>query len=170
MGTTWPGPHPIHPSWGHLGTHPGSAQPWMSATHECFCRESTVSRMYSAPFSTWGGRGRESSPQHRAADSRANGSTQPPPRGLTGAGSGEDSGVTAGHHPEPRPGSRGRALAALSAAPPSWAQPWASHPSPLSSGPRAREMQPLRKPHGPGTPEMGWKGITTLKSTKGWLA
>lgn len=94
----------------------------------------------------------------------------PPPRGLTGAGSREDSGVTAGHHPEPRPGSRGRALAALSAAPPSWAQPWASHPAPLSSGPWAREMQPLRKPHGPGTPEMGWKGITTLKSMKGWLA
>lgn len=25
----------------------------MSATHECFCSESIVSRMYSAPFSTW---------------------------------------------------------------------------------------------------------------------
>lgn len=46
------GPYPIYPS---QGSHPGSTQPWMSATHECFCRESMVSRMYSAPFSTWGG-------------------------------------------------------------------------------------------------------------------
>lgn len=33
--------------------YPGSMQSWISATHECFCRESMVSRMYSAPFSTW---------------------------------------------------------------------------------------------------------------------
>lgn len=39
------------------GTYPGSTQPWMSATHECFCSESIVSRMYSAPFSTCEGVG-----------------------------------------------------------------------------------------------------------------
>lgn len=33
--------------------YPGSMQSWISATQECFCRESMVSRMYSAPFSTW---------------------------------------------------------------------------------------------------------------------
>lgn len=30
----------------------GSMQSWMSATHEFFCKESMVSRMYSPPFST----------------------------------------------------------------------------------------------------------------------
>lgn len=32
--------------------YPGSMQSWMSATHEFFCNESMVSKMYSAPFST----------------------------------------------------------------------------------------------------------------------
>lgn len=32
--------------------YPGSMQSWISATQECFWRESMVSRIYSAPFST----------------------------------------------------------------------------------------------------------------------
>lgn len=77
---------PPNPLWGRPGTHPGSTQPWMSATHECFCSESMVSRMYSAPFSTWGQSGPASSPQHRAADSGANGSPHPSPMGAHGHG------------------------------------------------------------------------------------
>lgn len=38
----------------YLVVYPGSMQSWMSATHEFFCRESMVSRMYSPPFSTCG--------------------------------------------------------------------------------------------------------------------
>lgn len=34
------------------GVYLGSMQSWMSATHEFFCKESMVSRMYSPPFST----------------------------------------------------------------------------------------------------------------------
>lgn len=38
----------------YLVVYPGSMQSWMSATHEFFCSESMVSRMYSPPFSTCG--------------------------------------------------------------------------------------------------------------------
>lgn len=38
----------------YLVVYPGSMQSWMSATHEFFCSESMVSRMYSPPCSTCG--------------------------------------------------------------------------------------------------------------------
>lgn len=160
---------PPNPFWGRLGTHPGSTQPWMSATHECFCSESMVSRMYSAPFSTWGQSGPASSPQHRAADSGANGSPAPPPWGLTGTGSRNDSGVTVRHHLKPGSGAGGRAVAALPAAPPSGTRQQGLlglRSCPLSSGPRVLQPQPLRKPRWPGTPEMGRNSTPAVRPLK----
>lgn len=76
----------------------------------------------------------------------------PPPQGLAGAGSPEDSGVTTpslgqglGVEPWPhfqQPGAH------------QWGSPGMMS-GPTDSGPQALEMQPLRKPRWPGTQEMG---------------